>query len=42
MVVKYAYLNLGTRLEECKLAAEHLKQKGVSTTQLLMQGLQNP
>ncbi|MBD1170623.1 1-deoxy-D-xylulose-5-phosphate synthase [Pelagibacterales bacterium SAG-MED02] len=25
-------LNLGTRLEECKLAAEHLKQKGVSTT----------
>ena len=25
-------LNLGTRLEECKLAAEYLKQKGVSTT----------
>ncbi len=25
-------LSLGTRLEECKLAAEHLKQKGVSTT----------
>ena len=25
-------LRLGTRLEECKLAAEHLKQKGVSTT----------
>ncbi|MBD1166062.1 1-deoxy-D-xylulose-5-phosphate synthase [Pelagibacterales bacterium SAG-MED10] len=25
-------LNLGTRLEECKLAVEHLKQKGVSTT----------
>ena len=25
-------LNLGTRLEECKLAAEHLKQNGVSTT----------
>ncbi len=25
-------LNLGTRLEECKLAAEHLKQKGVSIT----------
>ena len=25
-------LNLGTRLEECKLATEHLKQKGVSTT----------
>ncbi len=25
-------LNLGTRLEECKLAAEHLKQKGVLTT----------
>ncbi len=25
-------LNLGTRLEECKLASEYLKQKGVSTT----------
>ncbi|MDC0167251.1 1-deoxy-D-xylulose-5-phosphate synthase [Candidatus Pelagibacter sp.] len=25
-------LSLGTRLEECKLAAEYLKQKGVSTT----------
>ena len=25
-------LNLGTRLEECKLAAEYLKQRGVSTT----------
>ncbi|MBD1152174.1 1-deoxy-D-xylulose-5-phosphate synthase [Pelagibacterales bacterium SAG-MED22] len=25
-------LNLGTRLQECKLAAENLKQKGVSTT----------
>ena len=25
-------LSLGTRLEECKIAAEHLKQKGVSTT----------
>ncbi|MDC3187803.1 1-deoxy-D-xylulose-5-phosphate synthase [Candidatus Pelagibacter sp.] len=25
-------LSLGTRLEECKLAAEHLKQKGVSTS----------
>ncbi|MDC3186194.1 1-deoxy-D-xylulose-5-phosphate synthase [Candidatus Pelagibacter sp.] len=25
-------LSLGTRLEECKLAAENLKQKGVSTT----------
>ena len=25
-------LNLGTRLEECKLAAEELKAKGVSTT----------
>ncbi len=25
-------LSLGTRLEECKLASEHLKQKGVSTT----------
>ncbi|MDC3174177.1 1-deoxy-D-xylulose-5-phosphate synthase [Candidatus Pelagibacter sp.] len=25
-------LSLGTRLEECKQAAEHLKQKGVSTT----------
>ena len=25
-------LSLGTRLEECKLAADHLKQKGVSTT----------
>ena len=25
-------LSLGTRLQECKLAAEHLKQKGVSTT----------
>ena len=25
-------LSLGTRLEECKMAAEHLKQKGVSTT----------
>jgi 1-deoxy-D-xylulose-5-phosphate synthase len=25
-------LNLGTRLEECKLSAEYLKQKGVSTT----------
>ena len=25
-------LNLGTRLEQCKLAAEYLKQRGVSTT----------
>ena len=25
-------LSLGTRLEECKLAAEELKNKGVSTT----------
>ena len=25
-------LNLGTRLEECKLAVEELKAKGVSTT----------
>ncbi len=25
-------LSLGTRLEECKIAAEYLKQKGVSTT----------
>ena len=33
-------LSLGTRLEECKLAAEELKNKGVSVT-LLMQDLQN-
>jgi len=26
------YFNLGTRLEECKLAVEDLKAKGVSTT----------
>ena len=28
-------LNLGTRLEECKLAVEELKAKGVSTTLIL-------
>ena len=33
-------LSLGTRLEECKLAAEELKNKGVSL-QLLMQDLPN-
>ena len=32
MVVKYVFLSLGTRLKECKLAAEHLNKKEVSTT----------
>ena len=37
---KLAILSLGARLEECKLAAEELKNKGVSL-QLLMQDLPN-